>query len=285
MMDDNIDELYDEIDNNSDEQNAQNKKNKTNICDHFSFICFFYIIESLISIAGYYLFYKIQFTDDKNRKIKPFQLSFLICLLISLIFLYNLIECLKKLNNKKCSNIIQFILLYIHKILFFVYVYLITVADKEERMGFSHFQARMFWKLSICVLYLLLSIYYFCKKNETQEKKYIYALFSIISLLVYFFLALFIKDKDDNLDRIMIYLFFMLLEIFFSIVTIYVLKSDKNNTLKNNIEILNIIDWKINQIDFFKFLIPFFRLLFWNALKLCYTKSRFCKKLRKNFSL
>ena len=159
------------------------------------------------------------------------------------------------------------------------------VADKEERMGFSHFQARMFWKLSICVLYLLLSVYYFCKKNETQEKKYIYALFSIISLLVYFFLALFIKDKDDNLDRIMTYLFFMLIEIFFSIVTIYVLKSDKNNTLKNNVEILNIIDWKINQIDFFKFLIPFFRLLFWNALKLCYTKSRFCKKLRKNFSL
>ena len=244
MMDDNIDELYDEIDNNSDEQNAQNKKNKTNICDHFSFICFFYIIESLISIAGYYLFYRIQFTDDKNRKIKPFQLSFLICLLISLIFLYNLIECLKKLNNKKCSNIIQFILLYIHKILFFVYVYLITVADKEKRMGFSHFQARMFWKLSICVLYLLLSIYYFCKKNETQEKKYIYALFSIISLLVYFFLAFFIKDKDDNLDRIIIYLCFMLLEIFFSIVTIYVLKSDKNNTLKNNYR-----NFKYNRLE------------------------------------
>ena len=155
-------------------------------------------------------------------------------LFLSYIFLYGLIESLKEFRNIKCLNLIQFILIYIHKICLFIFLYLITVLNGEKRIDFPHFEARVYWQISIFIFYLLLSFYYYF--NKTFNKIYIYILFSVISLLTYFFLTFFTKRKNDNWDRLWIYMIYLYLEIVFSMITLFLLKIEFNK------EQLKIID-------------------------------------------
>ena len=107
------------------------------ICDNFVFICFVYIFESLISIICFYLFYKFKFGDKNNKIYEIIEFSLLGILFLSYIFLYGLIESLKEFNiNIKCLNLIQFILIYIHKICLFIFLYLITVLNGEKEKIF-----------------------------------------------------------------------------------------------------------------------------------------------------
>ena len=169
------------------------------ICDNFVFICFVYIFESLISIICFYLFYKFKFGDKNNKIYEIIEFSLLGILFLSYIFLY-----------------------------------LITVLNGEKRIDFPHFEARVYWQVSICIFYLLLSFYYYF--NKTSDKIYIYILFSIISLLTYFFLTFFTKRKNDNWDRLWIYMIYLYLEIVFSMITLFLLKIEFNR------EQLEIID-------------------------------------------
>ena len=47
-------------------------------------------------------------------------------------------------------------LINIFKICFFLFVYLVTVLTGNNRISYPHFEARAYWKISICFLYLLL---------------------------------------------------------------------------------------------------------------------------------
>ena len=154
-------------------------------------------------------------------------------------------------------------------------LYLITVLNGEKRIDFPHFEARVYWQVSICIFYLLLSFYYYF--NKTSDKIYIYILFSVISLLTYFFLTFFTERKNDNWDRLWIYMIYLYLEIVFSMITLFLLKIEFN---REQLEIIDDgkLEWRINKIDTIKYLIPIFPLLIWNNLKEFYSKSRFCEK-------
>ena len=206
-------------------------------------------------------------------------------LFLSYIFLYSLIDLLNKNKNKICRNIFQFILINLHKLCLFFFLYLIIVLNGEKRMDFPHFEARAYWKISICILYLLLSFYYYFKKDKYSEKVYIYIIFAVISLLTYFFLSFFTKRSSDNWDRLWIYIICMYLEINSFMVTIYLYKSDEIDYEQHNEKKIRIVEWKINEIDLLKYLIVVFPVIIWKNIKEYYQKIRFCQKLKQNFSI
>ena len=281
--------LINEIDDDNEiilnNPNIQDEENKINICDNYIFICFFYIIESLISIVCFYLFYRFKIGDKNNKIYEIIEFVLLGLLFFSYIFLYNLIDLLNKCQNKISRNIFQFILINFHKLCLFFFLYLIIVLNGEKRIDFPHFEARAYWKISICILYLLLSFYYYFKKDKYSEKAYIYILFAAISLLTYFFLTFFTKRSSDNWDRLWIYIICMYFEIISSMLTIYLYKSDEIEKEKNNEKNIRILDWKINEIDLLKYLIVIFPVVIWTNIKEYYQKIRFCQKLKQNFSI
>ena len=249
-------------------------------CNNFIFVFIFYFIESIISIGCFYIFYLFKF-GDKSKNISKI-IEFISLGVISFFYLFPC--CIFKYvfdsENEKLKNIMQFILINIHKICFFVFIYLLVVLNGNDRISFSHFEARAYWKISMSLLYFSLIIYTYYKRYEIDDTNYakIYLLFSIISLLIYFFLTLFTQRNNDNWDRLWIYLIFMFLEITFSLLTIGLIKAIEIRFIHDKVIRFTVLEWKINEIDYYKYF-----LLGIPSLLGCFENCRFCKRLKENF--
>ena len=184
-------------------------------CNNFIFVFIFYLIESIISLGCFYVFYLFKFGDKNNNISKILEFSSLGVILFFYLFSCYIFKYVFDSKYVIYENLIQFILISIHKICFFVFIYLLVVLNGNDRIGFSHFEARAFWKISMSLLYFSLMIYSYYKRYEIEDIKFlkVYLLFSVISLLIYFFLTFFTQRNNDNWDRLWIYLIFIFFEI------------------------------------------------------------------------
>ena len=276
------------IDVDNDMQNQLNKvndldKKKENICDSYIFVFSFFLIESLISFGGFYLFYIFKIGDKNNTIYQIIEFS-LLCILIVFYVLFGItFVFIFDHNYRKINNFIQFILISLFKICFFTFVYLINVLSGENRIDYPHFEARAYWKISMCILYLAFIFYQYFKKDKYSEKLSLFIIMAVASLLIFFFLTYFTQSKGDSWDRIWIHILFMFLEIYFSLITIFMQKSEENEKKLENVLREKMLDWKINEIDFFRYFIGLAPYIY-IAIKKKFNKSRFCQKFFRNFS-
>ena len=261
--------------------NNNNNDKRKSICDSYYFVFTFYLIESLISFAAYYLFYRFQIGDKNNiiYKIIIFSLSGII--LIFYIY-FSITFQMHYANKTKFNDRILFVLINIFKICFFLFVYLMTVLTGNNRISYPHFEARAYWKISICFLYLLLIFYQYFKKDKYSDKIYAYIIIAVISLLIYLFLTLFTQRKLDNWDRFWIYLIFTFYEISLSVSAIYLFKNDDSERREKDYSV-ECIGWRINLIDLYRYYLPAFFAIY-ELFKFCLKKLSICKKIKKNFS-
>ena len=151
-------------------------------------------------------------------------------------------------------------------------------SDNSNRLDFPHFEARAYWKISLCFLYLFLIFYSYFTKGKIPEKPFVYIISPFVSILIYLLFVLITHKSDYNADRIWIYLIYMIFEEMFTIEIILLIKMDeiKESGITG-------LGWTITEIDFFRYLLGIsFALV--ESIKYCYKKCRYCQKIRNNFT-
>ena len=263
----------DNIQNNENGEKLVNDdkyKNQKNIGDSYIFVFVDFLCQSLISLGFYYLSYFLKFDfDDIILK-----LSLAIIFIIFSFFIVYSGRVRFNLRHWKLSNYILFLLINLLKIDFDIFLYLMIISDKEDDgIDFSHFEARAYWKISISLFYLFLIYYYYFKKESNSFNIYIYLIDSFACVIICSLLIVFTKTKNDNMFRIINYIGYLGLELFFVIYSIYF--EFKHKKIYEYLQIK--IDWRVNRIDFLRFGIPIFAVL-GNLLKYFTKKCRCCRK-------
>ena len=153
-----------------------------------------------------------------------------------------------------------------------------TVLTGDNRIDFPHFEARVYWKMSICLFYLLILFYYYFTKEN--GKIYVYIIILLVILLTYFFLTYFTQRKNDNWDRLWIYIIYLFFELSYILPFLFqfleIFDGDKNERL---------LGWKLNDIDFVKIISPLTLLVLWEEIAKSCKNCRFGKLLIKNLSI
>ena len=263
----------DNIQNNENGEKLVNDdkyKNQKNIGDSYIFVFVDFLCQSLISLGFYYLSYFLKFDfDDIILK-----LSLAIIFIIFSFFIVYSGRVRFNHRHWKLSNYILFLLINLLKIDFDIFLYLMIISDKEDDgIDFSHFEARAYWKISISLFYLFLIYYYYFKKESNSFNIYIYLIDSFACVIICSLLIVFTKTKNDNMFRIINYIGYLGLELFFVIYSIYF--EFKHKKIYEYLQIK--IDWRVNRIDFLRFGIPIFAVL-GNLLKYFTKKCRCCRK-------
>ena len=256
-----------ELTNNNDKE--QKKRIIDNSYDSYVYVYVEYLIQSLISLGYYFLFYKFKFEDD-GIKIR-------ICLLASLLLF---IFCICYLSRakfnivcEKFSNIGLIISINIFKIIFDIIFYLILVSDKEnDGIGFSHFEARAYWKFSMSIFYLFLLFYSYFTREKTTLNFYVYLIASGVCLIICFVLILMTQKYTDNIFRIINYTCFIVLELFFVIYSIYF--EYKKTKIFHYLDIK--INLRVNRIDYLRYGLFIF-LAIGKTFKYCTKKCGCCR--------
>ena len=259
----------DNIQNNENAEKLVNDdkyKNQKNIGDSYIFVFVDFLCQSLISLGFYYLSYFLKFDfDDIILK-----LSLAIIFIIFSFFIVYSGRVRFNRRHWKLSNYILFLLINLLKIDFDIFLYLMIISDKEDDgIDFSHFEARAYWKISISLFYLFLIYYYYFKKESNSFNIYIYLIDSFACVVICSLLIVFTKTKNDNMFRIINYIGYLGLELFFVIYSIYF--EFKHKKIYEYLQIK--IDWRVNRIDFLRFGIPIFA-VFGNLLKYFTKKCR-----------
>ena len=259
----------DNIQNNENGEKLVNDdkyKNQKNIGDSYIFVFVDFLCQSLISLGFYYLSYFLKFDfDDIILK-----LSLAIIFIIFSFFIVYSGRVRFNRRHWKLSNYILFLLINLLKIDFDIFLYLMIISDKEDDgIDFSHFEARAYWKISISLFYLFLIYYYYFKKESNSFNIYIYLIDSFACVVICSLLIVFTKTKNDNMFRIINYIGYLGLELFFVIYSIYF--EFKHKKIYEYLQIK--IDWRVNRIDFLRFGIPIFAVL-GNLLKYFTKKCR-----------
>ena len=259
----------DNIQNNENGEKLVNDdkyKNQKNIGDSYIFVFVDFLCQSLISLGFYYLSYFLKFDfDDIILK-----LSLAIIFIIFSFFIVYSGRVRFNRRHWKLSNYILFLLINLLKIDFDIFLYLMIISDKEDDgIDFSHFEARAYWKISISLFYLFLIYYYYFKKESNSFNIYIYLIDSFVCVVICSLLIVFTKTKNDNMFRIINYIGYLGLELFFVIYSIYF--EFKHKKIYEYLQIK--IDWRVNRIDFLRFGIPIFAVL-GNLLKYFTKKCR-----------
>ena len=255
---------------------------KENICNNSTFAMIILLIETIISLGIFYICYllnfaKINFIGQQMMLISFFVIYLFIPFFIRFTFFQ---------NHKMCGNIILFILISINKILIIIFIHLVAVSYSNKILEFPNFEARFYWKASICLLYIFLIFFTSFRKNSKKFGIYYYVSFSIMSLLAMFLLIFFTNKNDDKWEIEGFYTLLSVFEIISTITGIYIEKNmDENNNVFENHKF---IKWKINRIDFYKYLY-YFASGIYSFFKLdCinrYRTSRCFYKFINNFSL
>jgi len=259
----------DNIQNNENAEKLVNDdkyKNQKNIGDSYIFVFVDFLCQSLISLGFYYLSYFLKFDfDDIILK-----LSLAIIFIMFSFFIVYSGRVRFNRRHWKLSNYILFLLINLLKIDFDIFLYLMIISDKEDDgIDFSHFEARAYWKISISLFYLFLIYYYYFKKESNSFNIYIYLIDSFACVVICSLLIVFTKTKNDNMFRIINYIGYLGLELFFVIYSIYF--EFKHKKIYEYLQIK--IDWRVNRIDFLRFGIPIFAVL-GNSLKYFTKKCR-----------
>ena len=255
---------------------------KENICNNSTFAMIILLIETIISLGIFYICYLLDFAKINLIEQQIMVISFFVIYL----FIPFFIRWTFFHNHKICGNIILFVLISINKILIIIFIHLVAVSYSNKILEFPNFEARFYWKASICLLYIFLIFFTSFRKNSKKFGIYYYVSFSIMSLLAMFLLIFFTNKNDDKWEIEGFYTLLSVFEIISTITGIYIEKNmDENNNVFENHKF---IKWKINRIDFYKYLYYFVSGIY-SFFKLdCikrYRTSRCFYKFINNFSL
>lgn len=251
--------IKEDVDNKKikDEQNAnvqfisnnyKNKKNRfiDNPYESYVYVFVDYLIQSLISLGLYYLFYKLKFEDEGIK----FRMCALGIILVFIVCICYMSRAKFNSRNEKLSNIGLTISINIFKIVFDLLFYLIIVSDKEnDGIDFTHFEARIYWKFSMCIFYLFLLFYAYFTRKKNNINIYVYLIAAVVCLVICFILVLRTQKYSDNIFRIINYTGFIALELFFVIYAIYYEHKQKKFFLYLEIK----INIRVNRIDYLRF--------------------------------
>ena len=264
---------------NNDKQSSSTKskkkvknKKRDKSCDSYIFVFLVFLIQSLISYGFYYLCYILKF-DFGGATLKIY--LFIILLLFMALICFMSQEGFKP-KYYQSINCALFIILNLFKIIFDAFLYLMIVSDKnKDGIGFSQFEARAYWKFSVCLFYLFLIFYYYFKNNNNAFNFHPYLISSCVCLVICLFLLILTQKNSDNMFRIINYIGYDFLELFFVIYAIYF-----ENKQPKIFEYLKIkINWRVNRIDFLRFGIVVFAVLV-RLILYCTKKCRFCRKTK-----
>ena len=268
-------EYYNKKTKEKDELLLKKKKEQMEIeknkCENYLYVFTIFLIQSLISLGCFYIFYKLKFTIKDNTIYLIVLISILFFLILSACLINFSIKSDFNFNHQKCCNFFIFIIINIHKIIIEVCVYLLLVRHEiDNQLDFPHFEARAYWKIAMSILYLALIFFYYFQKDKSSLKFFFVLIFSFISLAIYFLLVFFTEKKDISSERIWGYFILMLNEI--SLLVISASIDYKNKQIYEFFDIE--IDWKVNRIDFLRNGIIFISLI-WALIKNCRIKC--CK--------
>ena len=298
------DDNYNHIDESSEDlENSHLSSDKfeeyeENPCDNYIYVFTVFLIQSIMSFVCFYLYYiyELAFKDLIQYRIIQFSITGILIIFWFLIFYFSKSKFYSK--HKRSSNYIVFILINIQKIIFELYVYIAIIgADPNQlieegtldpsyvedyyvdEMQFQQYEARAYWKFSMCILYLMLIFYYYFKKEKTTFRFLILLLFSLISLLIFFLLVFFTQKSSYHSFRIWYYFLFMIDEIIWVLIPIHV-----EYKFRNFFHLFQIdIDWKVNRIDYIRYNFYFFLLDL--TSQIYYKFCRCCKTIIDNYSI
>ena len=226
-------------------QDFENNKttNSNTICNNYIFAFFILLIESIISLVKFYLFYKFEF------------------------------------------NCIFFILMSIYKILFGICIYTSITFYSDKILGYPEFEAKMFWKITMCCFYIILFIFYYLNRKKNSDNILMYIISTSICLLLISFLTTYTQKSSDDWERIGLYIALVFSEIMFFISSIYYgILGRVNEKFINSLYIK--IDWKINEIDYYRYGFILYNYYYYNLKKIyneCKKGNRCCRKIIQNY--
>ena len=303
--DDNPIDFGDELNNLDIPDNAfkkhKGKKNIDNFCETYICVFLVHLVQSLISMGCFYIYYifKLQIKDFTLYRLISFGLIFLLFILFGLIYYF--CESAFYFKHIKCGKYVIFILINILKIVFELPIYISIIgADPKQiaefygkkldeldssflidQLAFPQFEARIYWKVSMVLLYLMYIFYYYFKKEKTTLKRSKFLLLSLIGLLI-FFLLLFFSHKNNYDNYRYIYLIWMFNEIlcFWSGEIISSLFSNKKHHFKF-FKYFKYLDWKINKLDCAKYNMIIIAIVILSHL--CYENLKCCTKIINNY--
>lgn len=255
--------------------NNNNNRERRFIENHYEsyvYVFFDYLVQSLISLGMYYLFYKFKFEDD-GIKIRMSLLAILFLFIFCICYMSR-----AKFNsrNEKLSNFGLTISINIYKIIFDLLFYLIIVSDKEnDGIDFTHFEARVYWKFSMCIFYLFLLFYSYFTKEKNIINIYVYLIAAGVCLVICFILVLITQKYSDNIFRVINNTGFIALELFFVIYALYYDHKQKKFFLYLEIK----INIRVNRIDYLRFGFFIFSVL-GKIFKYCTKKCGCCRKTK-----
>jgi len=262
---------------NENEIKLPNDKN------NYIFIFSIYLIHALIAMGFYFICYKYNFVIEMYSSDITIENTFwetnldnikaILYLFSNRIFIYTFIGIFtllgsiyilstpdKSCKSKKCETIINyalFILLNIYKLVLKIFIYLFIIVKKNNNeTDFYHFEARMYWKASMCFSILIFIFYCYFRNNERPTKK-AYALISILGLIVIIVLCIITKKSNNNPQdsgrNIQYPLFYV-----FEVVLLYIAIFNEEKFYKNYRIVGVELNWRIHRIDgCFYLIIPF----------------------------
>ena len=143
-----------------------------NICDNIYFVLIIYFIQSLISLATFYLYYIYKFAIENIILFIIVELSLFSIFLIFYLLIIYLSKADFQDKHPKFSNYSLFILINIEKNIFETFLYLLITLDKDhDQLDFPHFEARAYWKITMCLFYIMMIFYIYFSKNDFRDTK------------------------------------------------------------------------------------------------------------------
>ena len=223
---------------------------KENICNNYTFVMVILLIETIISLGIFYISYLVEFVKI-NLLIQRI-------MMIPFFAIYLFIPCFIRMkfisNHKICGNIILFILISINKIFIYIFIHLVAVSYSNKILEFPNFEAKFYWKASICLFYIFLIFFTSFRKNSIKFGIFYYISFSSISSPPTFLLIFFRNKNEDKWEIEGFYILLSVFEIILTITSIYIEKNiDENKNSIENQKSIKSIKWKINRIDFYKY--------------------------------
>ena len=237
------------LDNQKDEEKKENLKKPLfyNICNNILFLILMNLIQSLISLGCFYLYYiyASMFRDIiilTTVEICLFILLMIFNIIFDFLFYHRSSDDSESTNYIIFINYSLFILTNINNIMFEAFIYfLITLDKKHNQLDFEHFEARAYWKISMCFLYILLLFYYYLRKAKGLFKgknSLILLLFSLICLILFVLLIILTERGKDNWDRFY-YLIALVLELLFIILSLIIFDDELEEEQTGNIWMVN----------------------------------------------
>ena len=191
-------------------------------CNSYTFTFIVFFIQSFISLGYFYIYYIFKFKIDNKISIVIEILLFLFLFIITAFIALNIFSDNKDNIPIKLGNYTLFIIIIVNQIIFDTFLYLLISLDSyHEQIDFPHFEAKAYWKISLCLFFFFSIFYSYFKKKENLFNLYLFILFALASFL-FFIILILVTQKDNKKSDRFYYLIMLAFEILLPILSIFI---------------------------------------------------------------